>query len=168
VIAAAAIAIHNGHGFGIGATSKKSSKAGTVVPLKAVASYDPFGDDHQEHSEAVSAAVDGNPSTFWLTSRYHYGGGALGKPGVGIVVERSTTADVKTVKVTTDTPGFTAQIKASDSPTGSFGPVSPTRTVSASTTFAITDGTHRYYLLWITKLPPDGAFAHVNEITARR
>jgi eukaryotic-like serine/threonine-protein kinase len=168
VIAAAAIAIHNGHGLGIGAGGSSPPKAGTVVPLTAVASYDPFGDDHQEHNDAITAAFDGNPSTFWLTSRYHYGGGSLGKPGVGIVFEPSKTANVKKVKLTTDTPGFTAQIKASDSPTDGFGPVSPTRTVGASATFPITDGTRRYYLLWITKLPADGSFAHVNEITARR
>jgi eukaryotic-like serine/threonine-protein kinase len=168
VIAAAAIAIHNGHGFvGIGGGGKSAGKAGKAVALRAVASFDPYGDDHQEHGEAVGAAVDHNASTFWLTSRYHYGGGSLGKPGVGIVVQPATSAKLAKLKVTTDTPGFTAQVKAGDSPTGPFAAVSPSRVVSASTTFPLSGGAHRYYLLWITRLPPDGDTAHVNEITAR-
>jgi tRNA A-37 threonylcarbamoyl transferase component Bud32 len=168
VIAAAAIAIHNGHGLGIGGGSKPTKKAaGAVVPLRAVSSYDPYGDDKQEHGSEVGAAVDHNPSTFWLTSRYHYGGGSLGKPGVGIVVAPATSAAVSQLKVTTDTPGFTAQVKAGDSPSGPFAPVSPSRTVGASTTFPLESGSHRYYLLWITRLPVDGDTAHVNEIVAR-
>jgi serine/threonine-protein kinase len=167
VIAAAAIAIHNGHGLaGIGGGSPKSS-AGKAIPLSAVSSYDPFGDDKQEHGGEVGAAVDHDPSTFWLTSRYHYGGGSLGKPGVGIVVGPSSSTKLAQLNVTTDTPGFTAQVKAGDSPTGPFAAVSPSREVAASTTFPLKGGAHRYYLLWITRLPPDGDSAHVNEITAR-
>jgi serine/threonine-protein kinase len=167
VIAAAAIAIHNGHGIaGLGGGPPKNA-AGKVVPLSAVSSFDPFGDDKQEHGGEVGAAVDHDPSTFWLTSRYHYGGGSLGKPGVGIVVGPSTSTKVRQLKVTTDTPGFTAQVKAGDSPTGPFAAVSPSRVVSASTTFPLAGGARRYFLLWITRLPPDGDSAHVNEITAR-
>jgi hypothetical protein len=168
VIAAAAIAIHNGHGIaGLGGGGSPASSAGKAVPLSAVSSFDPDGDDKQEHGGEVGDAVDHNPSTFWLTSRYHYGGGSLGKPGVGIVVAPSTSTKLRKLKVTTDTPGFTAQVKAGDSPTGPFAPVSPSRVVSATTTFPLTGGAHRYYLLWITRLPPDGDSAHVNEITAR-
>jgi hypothetical protein len=168
VIAAAAIAIHNGHGLaGIGGGGSPKSSAGKVVPLSAVSSFDPFGDDKQEHGGEVGAAVDHDPSTFWLTSRYHYGGGSLGKPGVGIVVGPSSSTKLRKLTVATDTPGFTALVKAGDSPTGPFTVVSPSRVVSASTTFPLTGGAHRYYLLWITRLPPDGDSAHVNEITAR-
>ena len=54
---------------------------------------------------------------------------------------------------------------AGGSPTGPFTDDSPDETVGASTTFALDGVGGRYYLLWITRLPP-GDVAHVNEVTA--
>ena len=70
---------------------------------------------------------------------------------------------VSTVTVTTDTPGFTAEIKAGDSPTSFDSTVGTSTTVEGATTFDV-DTDARYLLLWITAL--DGR-AHVNEVTAR-
>ena len=41
---------------------------------------------------------------------------------------------------------------------------SSSQTVGASTTFALDGATARYYVIWITRLPP-GDVAHVNEAT---
>jgi hypothetical protein len=39
--------------------------------------------------------------------------------------------------------------------------------VSRTTRFAIRELTpKRFYIVWITKLPPEGSFAHVNEVRA--
>jgi hypothetical protein len=69
--------------------------------------------------------------------------------------------------VTTDTPGYTAQIQTGNSPTGPFASDSPTKRVGAHTTFTLNGTSARYYVLWITNLGPS-AFAHVNEVKARR
>jgi hypothetical protein len=70
------------------------------------------------------------------------------------------------VVVTTDTPGFTAVIKDGSAPTGSFAAVSTSKVVGRSTTYSITGGKARYYLVWITSLGQNES-VHVNEITAR-
>ena len=49
---------------------------------------------------------------------------------------------------------------------GGFADDSPTRAVSGSTTFRLNGATSRYFVLWITQLPPGGV-AHVNEVRAR-
>jgi hypothetical protein len=66
--------------------------------------------------------------------------------------------------VTTDTPGFTAEIRAGPSASGPFDAVvSPGQTVNESTTFELRGEPARFYVVWITAL--DGR-AHVNEVKA--
>ena len=68
--------------------------------------------------------------------------------------------------VTTDTPGFTGQIKGGSSPSGSFTPVSDSLPVSQTTTFSIHGSAAQYYVVWITDLGSNSA-VHVNEVTAK-
>jgi len=167
VIVVAAIAIQQG---GLNKVAEKitGSPATHAIRLAAVSSFDPFGNDKTEHSERVPDAIDGNPATYWETSTYHFGGGSLGKPGVGFVVATPQPVALKSLKLTTDTPGFVAEIKASDSPSSGFASVSGSETVGSSTTFKLSGGKNRYYLVWLTKLPPQGDSAHVNEVKAAR
>jgi hypothetical protein len=67
--------------------------------------------------------------------------------------------------VTTPTPGFTAEIQASDSPSGGFTADSSLQTVNGTTTFTLDGRTATYYLVWITQ-PPDTR-TEISEITAR-
>jgi hypothetical protein len=67
--------------------------------------------------------------------------------------------------VTTDTPGFTAKIQAGSSASGPFADDSGTKTVNGTTTFALHSTTARYYVVWLTSLPP-GDVAHVNNVKA--
>ena len=67
--------------------------------------------------------------------------------------------------VTTDTPGYTAEIRAGNSETGPFSLVAPAKTVGAATVFTLAHADARYYLVWITALG-DGDLAHVNEVRA--
>ena len=71
-----------------------------------------------EHDETARFATDGNATTYWRTE--HYNGVALNKPGVGLVLDAGRDRKLSTLVVTTDTPGFTAVIKAGPSPNGSF------------------------------------------------
>ena len=84
------------------------------VRLSASSSYDPHGDDGSEHESEVGNATDGNPSTAWRTSSYRFGGGSLGKPGVGIIVTTGQPRELASVTVTTETPGYTAEIRVGE------------------------------------------------------
>jgi hypothetical protein len=67
--------------------------------------------------------------------------------------------------VRTDTPGYTAQVRAGNLLTGPFRAVSESKTVAATTTFDLDPKTPaRYYVIWITSLVGD--VAHVNEARA--
>jgi serine/threonine-protein kinase len=168
VIVVAALALHANVGGVVPSIVKPKPAKLAAVKLTAEHSYDPYGDDRQEHDSEVVNAVDGNPSTYWLTSRYHYPEGGLGKPGVGFVVRGAGSGGLKRMTVATDTPGFTAQIKASRSPTDGFQAVSGPKVVGSSTTFKLDSSDGPYYLVWITRLPDGVSSAHVNEVKAAR
>jgi len=129
------------------------------VRLRGVASFDPDGDG-EEHSERVRDATDRDPATYWTTERYD----AFSKPGVGLVLDAREPRQLSQLAVTTDTPGFTAEIRAGGSPQGPFDTVvGPSRTVRASTTWNLNGAEGRYYAIWITQLD---RVAHVNEAIA--
>jgi eukaryotic-like serine/threonine-protein kinase len=144
--------------------STGSAAAGAPLPLTGVGTSDPAGDG--EHDADVPKATDGNPQTYWYTQSYYNGGGSLGKPGVGIVLEAARTAPASSITVTTDTPGYTAKILVGSSPGGPFVSDSASQTVNARTTFRLQGRGARYYVVWITNL---GTYqsVHVNEVTAR-
>ena len=129
-------------------------------------SYDPFGDNKEEHSAAAANVTDGNPATYWSTERYN-DAPSLGKPGVGVVVDAGTLVELSQLVVVTDTPGFTAEIEATNTEGATPAKVSDSKVVGPTTTFEISSsGPKRYYTVWITKLPPNLNNAHVNEVRA--
>jgi hypothetical protein len=72
----------------------------------------------------------------------------------------------KTLSIVTDTPGFTAEIKAGDTPTGPFHTVSGSKTIAGTdASFSLTGG-GRYFLLWITSLG-DNDQVRIEEVRAR-
>jgi hypothetical protein len=147
-------------------SSGKPPARGSVVPLakkvhlRGVGAFDPPPGDGSEHNGEVGNATDGDPATYWETEHYR----SFDKPGVGLVLDAGKRVRLGGLTVFTDTPGFTAVVKAGDSrdPSG-FVRVSSPRYVGGTTRFPLRGGPHRYYLLWITKLPPSGN-AHVNEV----
>jgi len=88
------------------------------------------------------------------------------KDGVGLVVDAGRSVALKRLTITTDTPGYVAQIQSGSSPTGPFVPDSSSKTVGAQTTFALEGKAAQYYVVWITELSP-GDVAHVNEVKGR-
>ena len=169
---AAAVALLVGHGGdsspNASPASAQASSGGGPVRLSAVSSYDPPPGNGSEHDERLKFATDGNPSTFWETE--HYNSASFGnlKPGVGLIVDAGGSKKLSELSIRTTTPGFTAVVKASDSETGSFDPVSSSQTVEGSTgTFQLhVDSAKRYYLLWITHLG-SALRAEIDEVTAR-
>jgi serine/threonine-protein kinase len=140
---------------------------GTIGPIHLVASnaYDPEGDG-QENDELVANATDGNPSTDWHTE--HYRSTAFGnlKSGVGLVLDAGSPVRPTQLTLESSTPGFQADIKAGGSSNGPFDTVSSTMEVGSRTTFQVSvDPARRYFLVWITSLPPSTLRAAVNEVT---
>jgi len=143
-----------------------ASGAGSPISITGVGAYDPYG-DRSEHDAAAPRATDGNLATYWYTEHYN-DAPSLGKKGVGLVLDTHAPTQVSRVVVRTDTPGFTAQIQATNSLGGGPQPVSDSEVVSARTAFDVHlgGGPKRYYIVWITRLPSDANFAHVNEVRA--
>jgi eukaryotic-like serine/threonine-protein kinase len=143
---------------GTGTQGAPSAQDLVPVSLKQSAprDYDPYG-TAGEHPDQTGLVVDRDNSTFWSTERYD--GGLGSKPGVGIYVDASPGVAAKALQIRTPDPGFSAAVYAADSgpPTDISGwkIVSPTRTVTEqSARFDLTSpARHRYYLVWITKLP---------------
>ena len=136
-----------------------SAAARDPVELSGVGAYDPDGGDG-EHDDEAGLATDGNPSTFWQTSTYNSQLSAF-KSGVGLVLEAG--GQPERVVVTSDTPGFTAEIQAGNSAEGPFETVGASKVVGSTATWELdgTDATH--FVVWITELV--GA-AHINEVKA--
>ena len=141
--------------------------AGAPVQLTAVLSYDPQGNNGVENPQGVSSATDGNPTTAWRTEDYTTADFGGLKSGVGIILATAQPTQLRSLTITSDTPGFNARIKAGSSTAGPFQPVSDSQTVGSRTTFSLNvPSPERYYLIWITYLA-SGGYADINEVTAK-
>jgi hypothetical protein len=144
-----------------------ASSGGSPAALHATANYDPSGGHADSHADTASAATDGDPGSYWYTQIYatpNFGGL---KSGLGLVLDAGGPVKLTAITVSSMTPGFTAQILAGDSLGAQPAADSAAQTVDDRTTFTLRGATARYYVLWITRLPPGGT-ARVNEVKARR
>jgi eukaryotic-like serine/threonine-protein kinase len=142
-----------------------SSSSGKAVHLAGLTGYDPFGTGG-EHDQDARLATDGQQGTFWETENYRSPLSAIGKPGVGLLLDAGRTRKLSQLTVTSTTPGFTASIEAGASPSGRLKHVSDSQTVGMSTKFTLHGADARYYVVWITDLGQNTQ-VHVNEVTAR-
>ncbi|HZM18710.1 MAG TPA: protein kinase [Gaiellaceae bacterium] len=149
-----AIALRDGDG------DSPQAATGQPIRLTGVDSYDPEGDNKEEHDEAVARATDRDSGTYWFTEDY----GDFAKSGVGLVLDAGREVEPTSITVDTDTPGFTAEIHAGDSPQGPFRPVSGSGVIESRRRYNLHDARARYFVVWITDL---SGSAHVNEVTAR-
>jgi hypothetical protein len=143
--------------------------AGPPVRVLAAATYDPVGQDG-EHDETLGGATDGDPSTYWTTEGYGDFRGT--KEGVGLVIDAGLSGGLSELTVTSDLPGWTAEIKAGSSSSDFSGAriVGGSKLVEGRTTWSLQQVNARYYLIWITAMARDSTGkerAHVNEVTAR-
>ena len=146
------------------ATSKPKPKPTRPVAVRisvtGVGAYDPDG-DRSENGGDAPLATDGNPATAWKSERYR---STFTKAGVGLVVDAGRPVRASRAVVTTDTPGYDADIRVGDSPTGPFVAVSKAQATRPRTAFALKPRRGRYLMVWITSIPAGGAAA-VNEVT---
>jgi len=135
---------------------------GAPITIAGVGAYDPYGDG--EHDADAPKATDLNPQTYWTTENYRSGLEGVKKAGVGLVLDATSVVQLSRITMVTDTPGFTAEIRATNIQGTPGQKVSDSRVVGRTTKFAITDpAPKQFYVIWITKLDH---FAHVNEVRA--
>ena len=162
-------------GTGAGNIEQSSPQTEIVSVSGASASaYDPFGTGG-EHDDRAPLVVDRQNGTVWTTETYR--DGQLGKPGVGIYIDAAPEVEAVTLIVQTVTPGWRAEIYGAGT-----GPPEPTAGQSLTQAgwerlaggtvrrqeqrFTLeTEGrSYRYYLVWITQLPPDQQRVEIDEI----
>jgi hypothetical protein len=147
-------------GAGAARPSRPPQPALRAVALTPVRAFDPEGDG-SENDELAAAAADRDPTSSWRTERYS----SFFKDGVGLVLDARRPQQLARVVVSTDTPGFVAEIRVGASPEGPFRLVSAGRTVAGRTVFALRRAHSRYVLVWITELP-GGTAAQITEVRA--
>ena len=177
--ALAFVLLRTHHGTPAPANLPSSSNEKPVgLSQTAAQQYNPFGTT-AENPLNVDLAIDGNVGTYWQTSTYY--GGKLGKSGVGLYVDAAPGVAADRAIVQTGTPGFAAQVWGADSvPPYRYTPqarpgISPAKlgwtllgqsgSVGARQVIALGNvRVRRYYLLWITSLPP-ARYAQIAEFT---
>jgi serine/threonine-protein kinase len=169
---------------GTGVASNVHAKPGlSPVSLAASAAHDynPFGTDF-EHPKQVANVLDGDPNTVWTTESY-LNNTLAGKPGTGLYVDAAPGLRARAVEIQTPTPGMQVAIYASSAFAGAlpFGSteslaergwrqLAAPRTIARETTIRVDTGgvRYRYYLIWITRLPPASDSAEISEVTLFR
>ncbi len=143
--------------------------------------YNPFGTG-PENRDLIGNVVDSDPNTTWSTEQYY--DDTLKKPGgvgLGIYLDAAPRVLAKAIEIQTPTPGFAVQIYAADqielelpygnstplSARGWQGPVGSSSYVHNGERIPLTlsGRPHRYYLVWLTTLPPGMESAAINELT---
>jgi len=181
VAAAAVLVLVLGEGLdrvqrGTGAPRGKapSGTQSVSVGRGSARDFDPPPGDEVEHAEEAPRAVDNDPDTVWSTETYSdqvlTGSSGL-KQGVGLYVDAVPKVEASAIQVQTPEPGWKATIYGA--PAGS-----PPETLDGWTevgggtvkrskqTFALDTGgdSYRYYLVWITTLPPDADNVEIGDI----
>jgi serine/threonine-protein kinase len=130
--------------------------------------FDPFGGDG-EHPAEAKAVVDQDTNSTWSTERYD-GGVINNKPGVGIYVDAKPSVAAKAIDVISPTRNWQGAIYAAPNgprPTrlDGFTKLAPITQSKTRTRVKLAgDKRYRYYLVWITKLPPGGSSVSIAEI----
>jgi serine/threonine-protein kinase len=178
-IIAAAQQAHKGTGVPPGVQSGAGLQA---VPLSQTAAHDynPFGTGPENH-DRVQNVVDSDPNTIWSTAHYYEGTlKKAGGVGVGVYLDAAPRVAARAVEIQTSTPGFDAQVYGADSINLSYaygdttpltargwhGPLGSAENVRDRERVRLTGGgSYRYYLLWLTTLPPGQQSASISELT---
>jgi len=156
------------------------------VQLKQTAarSYNPFGTGPEDRDQ-IANVVDGDPNTSWSTEQYYDDSlKKNGGVGTGVYLDAAPRVLAKAIEIQTSTPGFAVQIYVADRieleiPYGSSTPLSARGwqgPVGASDdvhdgeriSLALSGHPHRYYLVWLTTLPPGMESASIAELTLFR
>jgi serine/threonine-protein kinase len=156
------------------------------VPLSQTAAhgYNPFGTG-PENRDQIDNLVDNDPNTRWSTEQYYEGTlKKAGGVGLGVYLDAAPGVAGKALGIQTPTPGFAVQIYVADridlsdpygtatplSERGWQGPVGASAHVRSGERIQLRlhGARHRYYLMWMTALPPSRQSATIAELTLFR
>ena len=162
-------------GTGVGRTDAPAGEQVISVKRTSANDFDPLG-DQEEHNEEADLAVDQDPGTAWTTENYR--GERLnkprGEPGVGLYVDAEPSVNARSVQIQTPKPGWRMEIYAARvRPVADAWPSEDWTEVGGDTverrrqTFRLDTGARRfrYYLVWITALPPGEGRVEISQIT---
>jgi serine/threonine-protein kinase len=172
---------HTRRGTGVPDVGAKPGLSPVSLAANAAHDYNPFGTE-PEHPKQVANVLDGDPSTVWSTE--HYLDDTLGqKPGTGFYVDAAPGLSARALEIQSPTPGFAAAVYAANRFDGAlpFGAsqtlgergwtqLASAQAIEAQSTLRLDTGgvRYRYYLFWITRLPPGSETAAVSAITLFR
>ena len=179
VLVIAADRTHRGTGVSPGVSSKAGLEP-VQLSQDAAHGYNPFGTGPENRDQVVNL-VDSDPSTTWTTETYYEG--TLKKAngvGLGVYLDAAPGVVARAMEIQTPTPGFAAEVYVADhlqSPLsyssetlagrGWQGPVGASAKVHDGERIPLrTKGRrHRFYLLWMTALPPGKQSATISDLT---
>ncbi|MBX6370684.1 MAG: hypothetical protein IRZ02_00300 [Acidothermus sp.] len=124
----------------------------------SIREFDPYGDHTDPHVAEAPNAIDGNPDTAWHTQTFFSPDLGNIKPGVGLLVDLGQSRRVGVVEVQLVRAGATVELLASDTEPATDKDMRLVATVrDAAGTFAFHPRlAARYWLVWLTRLPPSG------------
>jgi eukaryotic-like serine/threonine-protein kinase len=141
--------------------------------------YNPYGlnGDTSQNNNQAGLTIDNDPQTKWQTEQYY--SSTLGKPGVGVYVDANPGVVARELRLVTDTPGFTAQVWARNTPPqpnstdfnqgGGWVRLASAPYVHHRQDIGLPGAApYRYYLVWIVSLPPGQQSVSLNEISLYR
>ena len=137
----------------VGAGASSPTDASIKAALGGV--YDPRPGDGAENNAEARLAFDQDLTTDWQTTSYTSESFGKLKDGVGIYADLGKPVSIAGLSVVSEQGGWAGTIRYSDD-ASSWSDPGPSQTVAAEHTFAAT-GTHRYFMIWITRLiNPEG------------
>jgi eukaryotic-like serine/threonine-protein kinase len=180
VLVLAAGEAHRGAGQSPGIAEHAGVKA-VQLGQAAAHDYNPFGTG-PENRDLVGNLVDGDPNTTWSTEQYYEGTlKKAGGTGLGVYLDAAPRVLARSLEIQTPTPGFAVQIYVADhidlqlsygssatlGERGWQGPVGASTDVRNGERIPLVLGgrPHRYYLVWLTTLPPGMESATLSELT---
>jgi serine/threonine-protein kinase len=158
-------------GTGAGDIEAPAGEQVVSVARTSANDYDPLGDD-EEHPERVPNAVDREPGTTWVTESYSSGLQGANKAGVGIYVDAKPGVEAVRMEIQSPEQGWRAEIFGA---TGNRVPEGidagwerlgggVVKADHQRFRLAASGERYRYYLVWITELPPDSQRVEIGEI----
>lgn len=112
--------------------------------------YDPPPGDGTENNAAVQLAFDQDLDTSWKTSTYRTESFGKLKKGVGIYADFDAPVSFPGLRVVSELGGWSATVRYSDD-ASSWSEAGQAQEATADQIFP-TQGTHRYFMIWITRL----------------
>jgi serine/threonine-protein kinase len=140
---------------------------GGTIEVQSATDFDPQGTGG-EHPDEVNLAIDGDSSTAWTTENYQDPLSALGKDGVGLVLDLGDSVEVASVEVQGcgDCGLQVGHASEAASDASGFETVGDSEAAGDPETFEFDPVSDRFWLVFITTLPGGGGgSASISEVT---